>query len=201
MKEERQVKVEVEPTVHFEREVEDLTASLEKLYVGWKRRIIPQYFATFKDKLEIKKTATLVAQKNFDMQKFFNAQIQGADAVSFQAAFLHSKYAENKYNTYQQEMFTAIGVDDLFVQYYKTLDKLIVLGHDPKRVLLDDYHKFPAWFRMVITEQVDNDIAAKYRDRARRELAQDPSIAEFLDSVPRTQGTLPRITNGQHQSI
>jgi hypothetical protein len=178
------------------RKIGDAAHMLERLYVAWKQRVITHYQALPSDKKAFEKAAGIIAENKFDPDVFFLAQVQGAMPDRFQAAWLHSKHCLNKYEYYNQQTFTKVPLDDLFVQYVRNLEKYNILGHDIEMVLLDDHYDFPAWFRIVITAEPNPKIIAKWRSSARAELEKNPELEPFIVETPRIKGTLERIKNG-----
>jgi len=154
--------------------LEGLKESIAEAFQLKARKVMPWYKYRTTDDKNFVQAAKICYRINADPVLFVEAQFHRVGKIdNFQAAFLHSEYVEENYQTYLANHCT----EETYVQWYDLyqaqlsyLRNLIQTGMTVETALSKSYVNFKAWFRILITKEPNPEIIDKYQATAYKEL-------------------------------
>lgn len=163
-----------------------LRDSVAEAFKNKVQKVMPWYKYKATDVEHFDKAAEICFRIDADPVSFVDAQFDNVKKIdNFQAAFLHSKYAEEKYKEY----IDAHHVQETFVEWYDLyqtqlsyLRNLIQTGMTVEKALMKEYIHFYPWFRILITKKPVPEIINKYGVVAKQELKKEEKngLIKFL---------------------
>jgi hypothetical protein len=140
-------------------------------YLYQKRKEFPNLKFGQKDwQKDFKLAADICNELGATAEDFVQAQFDAAFDPHYYPSYLHSVHCRENYRRLQaRRNMVIVGSFDRW-RYYLRCN--ITAGKTVEQALLDDTLDFPAWFRILVTVEPNEEIIKKYKFKAQREMTE-----------------------------